>query len=449
MKVPNYQPGMQVERQRISAEKNEEIMNRKNEGEGYHKVDTEANKSNRDAFYSDYYAKHPEEASKPGVYPNPNKTKAAEAPADEAVAPAAAATASTQKAAVAAPATAATAATHKAAAPAESKAAAQPKADWEYFAENVAKRNTDFYADLAKMHRSDFDYDKFYAEELAKQRASGEANWNRIVNDKNNPNAADLIKYQWRKNGIGLEGLSEEELAKHAAMGESLKKDWMIMAEYNAKYQTESAAESAKQEGWDFNYDEYYNRQLAHGLEKAEDQWITISVNSPGQAARMKRNWAADGYDVENVPPEPVIADKKTYDGPLEDWEALAVDTAKTAVEERANEATESGQRADLGKLWELALSVIRGKDESFWTSLLGGNSPDAMDTVRREIFSMFGNNQETWLSKPYDAPKSEPYDAQKNQTYDAPKGQPYDAPKSNPYDAPKETAKGVLDSKA
>ncbi len=146
----------------------------------------------------------------------------------------------------------------------------------------------------------------------------------------------------------------------------------------------------------------------------------------------MKRNWAAEGYDVEDVPPEPTVSDKKPYDGPLEDWESFAVNTAVTAAQERAELETDSGNRADLDKLLELALSVTRNKGEDFWKSLLSDAAPDKMDTLNREIASMFGNNQEAWLSRPYDTAKN----------------QPYDAPKT-PYDAPKEAPKTNFDSKA
>ncbi len=182
MKVEYYQPtqpGQKVERQQVnSEEKVKEMQEKMDSGKGtFHAIPFST--ARRDAYYADYYAKHPEAASKSGVYPNPNtQPKMAEEPQI-------------------------TTADIPNAQEAKVRQSGASKPDWVNFAEYQAKTITDSFAAHAKAEGFDFfDYDEFYARELETWMTKGESIYNNIA--KNQPGGTEAIKKIWQAAGYGL-----------------------------------------------------------------------------------------------------------------------------------------------------------------------------------------------------------------------------------------------------
>ncbi len=260
MKVPDYQHGQKLERPQVNKEeKLAEAKERAKTGKGYHNIATEKNTKNRDAFYADYYAKHPEEASKPGVYPDPRKNKAEAAP-QEAAAPA------TQKAATQA------AATAPAAAPAEEpKASSASKPEWVTMAEYFAKNITDNYVAFEKAGGRDVNYDETYARELETWMSKGESFFNTVA--KNAPGQIDQMRKNWQAAGFGLDDApnptpSWEEVSATSKQSSSyaidtedipMDEDW---ASNMAKAWADSHAKIAADKGQTYDYDKFFNLLL-------------------------------------------------------------------------------------------------------------------------------------------------------------------------------------------
>lgn len=268
-KHDGFKQGQKLDPRQINAEeKLAEMQEKMSSGKGtFHKIDISASKARRDAFYSDYYAKNPEAASKSGVYPNPNTQpkEAVEAQVTTDTIP------SVQEAKV--------------------RQSGASKPDWVNFAEYQAKTITDSFAAHAKAEGFDFfDYDEFYARELETWMTKGESIYNNIA--KNQPGGTEAIKSIWQAAGYGLNDRANptESWDELVASGKAPKATTTTVAaseeataideEWAVKMARQVTEAITKHATIDVKFDDIFNDLLALYQDVQKNGWTKMTAKA-------------------------------------------------------------------------------------------------------------------------------------------------------------------------
>ncbi len=269
MKVDYYQPtgpGQKVERQQVnSEEKVREMQEKMDSGKGaFHAIPFST--ARRDAYYADYYAKHPEAASKSGVYPNPNtQPKMAEEPQI-------------------------TTADIPNAQEAKVRQSGASKPDWMNFAEYQAKSETDSAAAHYKAIGFDkFNYDEHYARSLETWMNKAESFLNTLTV---NQGGYSHIKKIWQDAGYGLNDSANpaeswDELvaagktpkAQETATTASASEKVSITDEDWAAHMAKQAVDAfTKYATIDMNKEDMFNQLLALYQDVQKNGWTNMTV---------------------------------------------------------------------------------------------------------------------------------------------------------------------------